>query len=72
MFLDHVLCRDATLFVGNSQSKTSKQIVSLREAVDKPSFILKSDMASSSSGNSGGGGGGVLGGGAGGGGTPSD
>ena len=47
MFLDHVLCRDATLFVGNSKSKTSKQIVSLREAVDKVCSVKECDAAAS-------------------------
>lgn len=41
LFLDHIICRDATLFIGSSKSKTSKQIVSLREAIGLPSFILK-------------------------------
>mmetsp|Transcript_35474 Transcript_35474/g.70386 ORF Transcript_35474/g.70386 Transcript_35474/m.70386 type:complete len:494 (-) Transcript_35474:59-1540(-) len=41
-FLDFFLCRNSTLFIGNSNSRISKQIVNLREAVDLPSFILKS------------------------------
>jgi hypothetical protein len=41
-FLDYLLCRNSTLFIGNSNSKISKQIVALREAVELPSFVLKS------------------------------
>ena len=41
LFLDYLMCLRSTLFVGSSKSKISKQIVSLREAVDLPSFILK-------------------------------
>jgi hypothetical protein len=43
LFVDYLLCRNATLFVGNSKSKISKQIVGLREAIDLPSFVLKAD-----------------------------
>jgi len=41
LFLDYLLCLRSTLFVGNSRSKTSKQVVGLRESIDLPSFILK-------------------------------
>jgi len=43
LYVDYLLCRNSTLFVGNSKSKISKQIVGLREAVDLPSFVLKAD-----------------------------
>ena len=41
LFLDHVICREADIFIGSQISKQSKQIVSLRDAVNRPSFILK-------------------------------
>ena len=45
-YLDFVFSLNSTLFIGSSKSKFSKQIVALREAIDLPSFILKSEEPS--------------------------
>lgn len=46
LFLDLILCRDATIFIGNGKSKYSKQIIGLREAASLQSFSLKTEGAS--------------------------
>lgn len=41
MFLDLQLAFNSTIFIGSSKSKISKQIVSIRESIGLPSFVLK-------------------------------
>ena len=39
-----IYCRDATLFVGSQKTRTSKQLIALRDSIKMPSFVLKSSV----------------------------
>lgn len=41
VFLDFLMCRNSTLYIGNNNNKLSKQILSLRDSVHATSFMLK-------------------------------